>query len=142
MIFFVSFIFRTGNWLKHIPNVIPYPLLSSFAVALISIFPLRTLFQEADLFFLLPFERHMRSYLNYSIFYSYLHRVTLQVVALIVLFPLFNRLEQGTLLYFFLFELAALIFPYLGFIAKLEWMKAKKPFWIIQVVQRLLVTNT
>ncbi|MDN6232894.1 MAG: ABC transporter permease, partial [Staphylococcus simulans] len=142
LILFGAFILGYGNWLKHIPSGIPYALLASIAVAVISIFPLRTLFKEADRLFLLPFERHMRSYLNYSIIYSYLNRIALQVVVLIVLFPLFSRLEAGNLLYYALFAFAALIYPYLGLIAKLEWMQAKRPLWIMQVLQWLLFTIT
>lgn len=142
LILFGAFILGYGNWLKHIPSGIPYAILASIAVAVISIFPLRTLFKEADRLFLLPFERHMRSYLNYSIIYSYLNRIALQVVVLIVLFPLFSRLEAGNLLYYALFAVAALIYPYLGLIAKLEWMQAKRPLWIMQVLQWLLFAIT
>ncbi|MHD0397377.1 ABC transporter permease EcsB [Staphylococcus simulans] len=142
LILFGAFILGYGNWLKHIPSGIPYALLASIAVSVISIFPLRTLFKEADRLFLLPFERHMRSYLNYSMMYSYLNRIALQIVVLIVLFPLFKQLEQDNLLYFGLFAVAALIYPYLGLIAKLEWMQAKRPLWMMQGLQWIIFAVT
>ncbi|WP_412521310.1 ABC transporter permease EcsB [Staphylococcus simulans] len=142
LILFGVFILGYGNWLKHIPTGIPYAILASIAVAVISIFPLRTLFKEADRLFLLPFERHMHSYLKYSIAYSYFNRIVLQVAVLIVLFPLFNRLEQGNLLYFILFAVIAVIYPYLGLIAKLEWIQAKRPVWLIQLLQCLIFAMT
>lgn len=142
LILFGAFILGYGNWLQHIPTGIPYAFLASIVVAVISIFPLRTLLKEADRLFLLPFERHMRSYLNYSIGYSYLNRIALQIAVLIVLFPLFKQLEPDYLLYYVLFAIVALIYPYLGLIAKLEWMQTKRPLWIMQVAQWLLFALT
>ncbi|WP_105992470.1 ABC transporter permease EcsB [Staphylococcus simulans] len=135
LILFGAFLLGYGNWLKHIPTGIPYALLASLAVAVISIFPLRTLLKEADRLFLLPFERHMSSYLKYSMLYSYLGRVALQIVVLIVLFPLFNKLDSSNFIYFVLFAISALIYPYLGLLAKLEWIQANRPVWVMQLVQ-------
>lgn len=135
LILFGAFLLGYGNWLKHIPTGIPYALLASLAVAVISIFPLRTLLKEADRLFLLPFERHMSSYLKYSMLYSYLGRVALQIVVLIVLFPLFNKLDSSNFIYFVLFAITALIYPYLGLLAKLEWIQANRPVWVMQLMQ-------
>ncbi|MGN5883967.1 ABC transporter permease EcsB [Staphylococcus simulans] len=135
LILFGAFLLGYGNWLKHIPTGIPYALLASLAVAVISIFPLRTLLKEADRLFLLPFERHMSSYLKYSMLYSYLGRVALQIVVLIVLFPLFNKLDSSNFIYFVLFAISALIYPYLGLLAKLEWIQANRSVWVMQLMQ-------
>ena len=70
---------------KHID----YALFSSIVVAFISLFPIRTLLKDADRIFLLPFEKHMQDYMKVSLIYSYSARIFLQIILIIVLFPLF-----------------------------------------------------
>lgn len=137
-----AFIMGYGNWLKHIPAGVPYALLASMAVAAISLFPLRTLLKEADRLFLLPFERHMNIYMSYSLIYSYLGRILIQVAALIILFPLFSKLDSSNILYFIIFAITAFIYPYLGLYAKLEWIQAKLPGWIILLLEWIIFAVT
>ena len=80
--------FGYGEWLQHIPKHIDYALFSSIVVAFISLFPIRTLLKDADRIFLLPFEKHMQDYMKVSLIYSYSARIFLQIILIIVLFPL------------------------------------------------------
>ena len=70
-----AFIFGYGEWLQHIPQHIDYALFASIAVALVSLFPIRTLLKDADKIFLLPFEKHMKDYMQVSLIYSYSSRI-------------------------------------------------------------------
>ncbi|WP_213563246.1 ABC transporter permease, partial [Staphylococcus auricularis] len=74
-----AFILGYGNWLQSIPEGINYSLIASIIVALVSIFPIRTLLKEADQLFLLPFEKKMSTYMKQSLNYSYLNRLVLQI---------------------------------------------------------------
>ena len=67
--------FGYGEWLQHIPQHIDYALFASIAVALVSLFPIRTLLKDADKIFLLPFEKHMKDYMQVSLIYSYSSRI-------------------------------------------------------------------
>lgn len=137
-----AFMMGYNNWLKHIPEGIPYALLASMAVAAISLFPLRTLLKEADRLFLLPFEQHMSIYMRYSLMYSYLGRIMMQIAALVILFPLFNTLDHDNIVYYIVFAITALIFPYLGLYAKLEWIQARLAGWIILLIEWVCFTLT
>ncbi|RIO47893.1 ABC transporter permease, partial [Staphylococcus pasteuri] len=64
LILFGAFIMGYGEWLKHIPQHIDYALITSIIIALLSLFPLRTLLKEADQIFLLPFEKYMKRYMT------------------------------------------------------------------------------
>ncbi|WP_049389030.1 ABC transporter permease, partial [Staphylococcus capitis] len=109
-----AFIFGYGEWLQHIPQHIDYALFASIAVALVSLFPIRTLLKDADKIFLLPFEKHMKDYMQVSLIYSYSSRIFLQVILLIILFPLFYKLNDNHFAFYIVFAISAIIFPYLG----------------------------
>ena len=51
-----AFIMGYAGWLQSIPKHINYALIASVVMAVISIFPIRTLLKDADRLFLLPFE--------------------------------------------------------------------------------------
>lgn len=120
LILFGAFIMGYGEWLKHIPKHIDYALITSMIIAIASLFPLRTLLKEADQIFLLPFEKYMKRYMSLSIQYSYFARIIMQLVLLIVPFPLFYKLNHHHLQYYIVFVVIALILPYL--VLCLRWI--------------------
>ncbi|MCD2479088.1 ABC transporter permease, partial [Mammaliicoccus lentus] len=65
-----AFALGYSNWLQDIPQNINYRLILSVILAVVSIFPLRTLFREADKLYLLPFEKHLSIYIKKAIIYS------------------------------------------------------------------------
>lgn len=129
-----AFIFGYGEWLQHIPQHINYALFASIAVALVSLFPIRTLLKDADKIFLLPFEKHMKDYMQVSLIYSYSSRIFLQVILLIILFPLFYRLNDNHFAFYIVFAISAIIFPYLGLLVKWQWLKLNLSSWTINLL--------
>ena len=129
-----AFIFGYGEWLQHIPQHIDYALFASIAVALVSLFPIRTLLKDADKIFLLPFEKHMKDYMQVSLIYSYSSRIFLQVILLIILFPLFYRLNDNHFAFYIVFAISAIIFPYLGLLVKWQWLKLNLSSWTINLL--------
>ena len=113
-----AFIFGYGEWLSHIPPQIDYALFASIALAVVSLFPIRTLLKEADQIFLLPFERHMKNYINASLFYSYISRISLPFILLIVFFPLFYKLSHNHYGFYIAFSISTLLYPYLVLLIK------------------------
>ena len=91
-----AFIMGYAGWLQSIPKHINYALIASVVMAVISIFPIRTLLKDADRLFLLPFEKHMSEYMKQSISYSYFTRIGLQILMIVILFPLFYVLNGQT----------------------------------------------
>ncbi|MCF7599461.1 ABC transporter permease EcsB [Staphylococcus pasteuri] len=133
LILFGAFIMGYGEWLKHIPQHIDYALITSIIIALLSLFPLRTLLKEADQIFLLPFEKYMKRYMILSINYSYFTRIMMLLLILIVPFPLFYQLSESNIQYYIAFALVALITPYL--VLHLRWClyQLGVSTWIINV---------
>lgn len=133
LILFGAFIMGYGEWLKHIPQHIDYALITSIIIALLSLFPLRTLLKEADQIFLLPFEKYMKRYMILSINYSYFTRIMMLLLILIVPFPLFYQLSESNIQYYIAFALVALITPYL--VLHLRWCLYQLGVytWIINV---------
>ncbi len=129
-----AFIFGYGEWLQHIPQHIDYALFASIAVALVSLFPIRTLLKDADKIFLLPFEKHMKDYIQVSLIYSYSSRIFLQVILLIILFPLFYKLNDNHFAFYIVFAISAIIFPYLGLLVKWQWLKLNLSSWTINLL--------
>lgn len=129
-----AFIFGYGEWLQHIPQHIDYALFASIAVALVSLFPIRTLLKDADKIFLLPFEKHMKDYMQVSLIYSYSSRIFLQVILLIILFPLFYKLNDNHFTFYIVFAISAIIFPYLGLLVKWQWLKLNLSSWAINLL--------
>lgn len=129
-----AFIFGYGEWLQHIPQHINYALFASIAVALVSLFPIRTLLKDADKIFLLPFEKHMKDYMQVSLIYSYSSRIFLQVILLIILFPLFYKLNDNHFAFYIVFAISAIIFPYLGLLVKWQWLKLNLSSWTINLL--------
>lgn len=128
-----AFIFGYGEWLQHIPKHIDYALFSSIVVAFISLFPIRTLLKDADRIFLLPFEKHMQDYMKVSLIYSYSARIFLQIILIIVLFPLFYKLNNHHFGFYIAFAISALIFPYIGLLVKWQWLKLKLSTWTVNL---------
>lgn len=137
-----AFILGYGNWLQSIPEGINYSLIASIIVALVSIFPIRTLLKEADQLFLLPFEKKMSTYMRQSLNYSYLNRLVLQIGILIVLFPLFYVLNDRHFVFYICFAILALILPYIGLLLRWEWYRYGLENWSINVVLFICFTSS
>lgn len=137
-----AFIMGYAGWLQSIPKGINYALIASVIMAVISIFPIRTLLKDADRLFLLPFERHMSVYMRQSIGYSYFSRLGLQIAMLIVLFPLFYVLNGRTFGFYIIFVILALTLPLLGLILKWLWYKYKLESWSLYVLLFIIFTSS
>ncbi|EKU46571.1 ABC transporter permease EcsB [Staphylococcus massiliensis] len=133
MILFGAFILGYGEWLKDIPKGIHYALYSSIALAITSLFPIRSLLKDADKLFLLPYEKHMMQYMRQSLMYSYLMRIPLQLIVLLIIFPLFNKL-QGISASFITVIVLAFIYPFLGLLIKWLWYKYGLNTWSIHIL--------
>ena len=129
-----AFILGYGQWLQHIPKNIDYAFLASVVIALTSIFPFRTFLKDADKLFLLPFEKNMEDYIKLGLRYSYFNRIILQIVLLIVLFPLFYKLNQQLVVSYIVMSVLALIHPILGLRLKWQWYRARLSQWILNVL--------
>lgn len=137
-----AFILGYGDWLKSIPKNINYALIASVIVAITSMFPLRTLLKDADRLFLLPFEKHMSIYISYSLNYSYIARVGLQIIMIIILFPLFYVLNNKTYDFYILFAVLMLILPYVGLLLKWQWYKYRLESWSLHTLLFILYTSS
>ena len=129
-----AFILGYGQWLQHIPNDIDYALCASVLLALTSIFPIRTFLKDADRIFLLPFETHMKDYMKLSLRYSYFNRIAIQIVLLIILFPLFSKLDDHVLTPYIIFSILTLIHPWLGLKLRWQWYQIRKSSWSISII--------
>lgn len=129
-----AFILGYGDWLKSIPQHINYALIASVIAAMTSMFPLRTLLKDADRLFLLPFEKNMEIYMAQSLVYSYFSRIGLQLLILIVLFPLFFVINNQSFEFYILFAVLMLVMPYLGLLVKWQWYKYKLESWSLHLV--------
>ncbi|BBD86608.1 multidrug ABC transporter ATP-binding protein [Staphylococcus argenteus] len=129
-----AFIFGYGEWLKHIPTNIDFALIASVIVALVSIFPMRPLLKEADKIFLLPFEKHMSQFMNHAILYSYFARILMQLVIIVVLFPLFYNINQHNVAFYICFAICALIFPYVGLRLRWQWYQSGLSTWQVNLI--------
>lgn len=116
-----AFILGYGQWLRTIPTGINYSLIISIVLGLSSIFPLKTLLQKADELFLLPFEKQMRHYIQQSVYTSYFKRLPLQIVLLIIFYPLLNALHPNELFSFIVLVLLAFVLPFIGLQLRWQW---------------------
>ena len=137
-----AFIFGYGQWLQHIPQHIDYALFASLVVAIVSLFPIRTLLKDADRLFLLPFEKHMEHYMKVSLIYSYGSRIVSQVILIIVFFPIFNKLNHNQFGFYIAFAACALIYPYIGLLIRWDWLKLNYNKWIINLLLFLFIALT
>ncbi|UMT75002.1 ABC transporter permease [Staphylococcus roterodami] len=129
-----AFIFGYGEWLKHIPTNIDFALIASVIVALVSIFPMRPLLKEADKIFLLPFEKHMSQFMNHAILYSYFARILIQIIIIVVLFPLFYNINQHSVAFYICFAISALIYPYVGLRLRWQWYQSGLKTWQVNLI--------
>lgn len=129
-----AFALGYSEWLQDVPQNINYNLIMSCILAIVSIFPMRTLLREADKLYLLPFEKHLSTYIKKSILYSYLNRVYLPILVTIVGLPLFNQL-LGTKFYLYIAVMVlSFIYPLLGLIIKWFWIKYGLTIWGVNVL--------
>ncbi|MEW8965438.1 ABC transporter permease, partial [Staphylococcus arlettae] len=135
-----AFILGYGEWLQTMPKNINYALIVSIIVAITSLFPIRTLLKEADKLFLLPFEQHMSTYMKKSLVYSYMLRVGMQIVIVLIFFPLFYVLNNQTFSFYIVFAIVALINPMLGLLLKWQWYKYKLEGWSVHTLLFILYT--
>lgn len=124
-----AFALGYSNWLQGIPQNINYRLILSVILAVVSIFPLRTLFREADKLYLLPFEKHLSIYIKKAIIYSYINRLFLPIIVLIVGFPLFYELLGSKFYLYITVIILSFIYPLMGLIIKWFWLKYGLEVW-------------
>lgn len=124
-----AFALGYSNWLQDIPQNINYRLILSVILAVVSIFPLRTLFREADKLYLLPFEKHLSIYIKKAIIYSYINRLFLPIIVLIVGFPLFYELLGSKFYLYIAVIVLSFIYPLMGLIIKWFWLKYGLEVW-------------
>ncbi|RIO82900.1 ABC transporter permease EcsB [Staphylococcus gallinarum] len=137
-----AFIMGYAGWLQSIPKHINYALIASVDMAVISIFPIRTLLKDADRLFLLPFEKHMSEYMKQSISYSYFTRIGLQILMIVILFPLFYVLNGQTFGFYVIFAILALLLPLLGLVLKWLWYKYKLESWSLYTLLLIIYTSS
>lgn len=129
-----AFALGYSNWLKDIPQNINYHLIISIMLSVCSIFPLRTLFREADKLYLLPFEKHLLVYIKKAITYSYLNRLYLPVVILVIGLPLFYKLMVNDFYLYITLIILSFIFPLFGLVIKWFWLKYGLEMWSVNIV--------
>ncbi|EPC7172095.1 ABC transporter permease EcsB [Staphylococcus pseudintermedius] len=129
-----AFILGYSQWLKNVPEGINYALWVSMVLSITSIFPLKTLLEDADRLFLLPFERQMKAYMRDSIIFSYLSRLPLQILMLIVFYPLIHTVYPERMAAFIVTSVLAIILPLVGLCLKWEWYRYRLENWSIQLV--------
>ncbi|KMS37478.1 multidrug ABC transporter ATP-binding protein, partial [Staphylococcus aureus] len=116
-----AFIFGYGEWIKHIPTNINFSLIAAVIVAMTSIFAMQPLLKVADKIFLLPFETHMPQFMRHAFLFSYFVRILIQLIIVIVMFPLFYNINQHIVAFYICFGVSVLIFPYAGLRLRWEW---------------------
>nr|WP_263312898.1 ABC transporter permease [Mammaliicoccus sp. Marseille-Q6498] len=129
-----AFALGYSNWLKDIPQNINYKLILSVILSFVSIFPIRTLFREADKLYLLPFEKHLNIYIKKAIFYSYINRLYLPVIVLVIGLPLFYKIMGSEFYLYIVTIVLSFIFPMLGLIIKWFWIKYGLDIWSVNVL--------
>ncbi|MCS4487164.1 ABC transporter permease EcsB [Staphylococcus americanisciuri] len=134
-----AFILGYGEWLRNIPQGIDYFLAVGAILAISSNFPLKTYLEEADSLFLLPYELQMKTYIRQSIWVSYYTRMPLQVILLVIAYPLVHALAPNKTTVFITVTVFAVIFPLLGLLIKWHWFKFGLETWSLNVV--LFVIN-
>ena len=88
--------------------------------------------------YFLPFEKHMKNYMNLSIRYSYFNRIAIQLVILIILFPLFSKLDGDFITPFIILSILTLIHPWIGLKVRWQWYQLKQSSWSISLILFLI----
>ncbi|WP_067840185.1 ABC transporter permease [Amphibacillus sediminis] len=93
--------------LANLPNNFPTALITAICMTLVTVSnPIQNLLKEADLVFLLPAERRLTSYFNYTLIYSFVTQLYLVMLVLAALAPLVQTSypnQSYTLLIFLVF---------------------------------------
>ncbi|WP_323704468.1 ABC transporter permease EcsB [Mammaliicoccus sp. Dog046] len=129
-----AFALGYSNWLKDIPQNINYALILSFVLAICTIFPMRTLLKEADKLYLLPFEKNMTVYIRKAITYSYLNRLYLPVIVLVIGLPLFYQILGSKFYLYIAIIVLSFIYPILGLMMKWFWLKYGLEVWGVNLL--------
>ncbi|QLK86334.1 ABC transporter permease [Staphylococcus sp. 17KM0847] len=133
-----AFILGYGQWLRNVPEDINYALLIAMTLSMSSIFPLKTLLEDADGLFLLPFERQMHNYIKQSIWVSYYSRLPLQVLLLVIAYPLWRAVHPNDIGVFVIASIMALLFPLLGLMLRWQWFLFGLENWSFHIVMFIL----
>lgn len=135
------FILGYGEWLRAIPKGINYLLIMSILLSLTSLFPLKTRLLEADQLFLLPFENNMMYYMKRCVLSSYLSRLPLHIIMLIIFYPLFHTLYPNDTLHFIVLIILALFLPFLGLMLRWQWYLYGLENWSINLLLFILILS-
>lgn len=136
-----AFALGYSNWLKDIPQNINYDLIMSFVLAICTIFPMRTLLKEADKLYLLPFEKNMTVYIRKAMTYSYLNRLYLPVIVLVIGMPLFYQILGSKFYLYIAVIVLSFIYPILGLMMKWFWLKYGLEIWGVNVLLFIIYTS-
>ena len=80
----------------------------------------------------------MKNYMNLSIRYSYFNRIAIQLVILIILFPLFSKLDGDFITPFIILSILTLIHPWIGLKVRWQWYQLKQSSWSISLILFLI----
>ena len=105
-------------------------------------FPMRPLLKEADKIFLLPFEKHMSQFMRHAILYSYFARILIQLIIVIIMFPLFYNINQHNVAFYICFGVSALIFPYVGLRLRWQWYQSGLKTWQVNLISFIIFALT
>ncbi|WP_440896282.1 ABC transporter permease [Amphibacillus sp. Q70] len=79
------------QFLAELPDHFPTDWIVSLIFSLVALYnPIQNLLKEADLVFLLPAEKRLTSYFNYTLWYSFLTQLYLVVLVAAILAPLYQ----------------------------------------------------
>ena len=84
----------------------------------------------------------MAEYMKQSISYSYFTRIGLQIVMIVILFPLFYVLNGQTFGFYVIFAILALLLPLLGLVLKWLWYKYKLESWSLYTLLLIIYTSS
>ena len=101
-----------------------------------------TTVKKADKIFLLPFEKHMSQFMRHAILYSYFARILIQLIIVIVMFPLFYNINQHNVAFYICFGFSALIFPYVGLRLRWQWYQSGLKTWQVNLISFIIFALT
>lgn len=73
--------------------------------------------------------------------YSYVTRLPIQILLIIILFPLFYVLNNKTFGFYIIFAGLAIIFPLLGLLLKWQWYKFRLERWSLFSILFVIFTS-
>jgi ABC-2 type transport system permease protein len=76
----------------------------------------------------------MTEYMKRSLVYSYFLRLPIQILMVIIFFPLFYVLNHQTYMFYIMFAILTLVYPFIGLVLKWEWYKYKLESWSIHLL--------